>query len=141
MVVPEEVQHTVHHEQCELVVERPGVRRALGDRHGRADDDVTEQYGNVDEWLVVHGKREHVGWTILTHEAEIQFGDLGAIDEGQREFARPAFLIRDFRGECSPPLDVDGRLIDLVSGAFIGGDDAARIHLPRHRWVFGEDRS
>ena len=48
VVVVQQVQHTVHDEQRELVVDGAGVRRRLAGRHRRAHHDVAEHDRRVD---------------------------------------------------------------------------------------------
>jgi hypothetical protein len=48
VVVAEDVEHSVDDQQCQFVVERPGVGRRLSSGDVRADDDIAEEGG--DRW-------------------------------------------------------------------------------------------
>ena len=98
VVVAEHVEHAVHDEERELVVERAGVVGRLLAGDVRADHDVAEQHRHVacrqrsSSSSVVERERQHVGRAVLAHVLGVQGGDLVAVDERQRQLAAAALL-------------------------------------------------
>ncbi|CAB4853434.1 unannotated protein [freshwater metagenome] len=108
------MQHTVHHEEGDLVVDRACVRRRLPLRHCGADDDIAQQQGHIarirgrpvgattDRLAVQHDlglgrvdrEREHIGGPGLAHVEFVQLGHLGLADEQQRQLGQPAHTLR-----------------------------------------------
>src|SRR5689334_1659786 len=94
MVVVEQVQHTVDHEERELVVGAHPALRSLADRDAGADHDVSQQRRRVARLgrraraataliglasrrreLVVDREGKHVGRTAGAEEALVELGD------------------------------------------------------------------
>src|SRR5919106_3352029 len=84
MVIPEEMEDTMRHEESEL----PLYVRVVPGRFSRAHDHVAEQS------LLIHGEREDVCGSFFAHVGDVEVGHLLRGDERQRELAvRPAFRL------------------------------------------------
>ena len=85
VVVAEDVQHPVHHEE-------PKLRRVLGivaRRDGGRDHDVAQHPDAVlVEIVVAERERQHVGRDRLLHVPLVQLGDLVLVDERTRKLTR-----------------------------------------------------
>ena len=136
VVVVEQVQHAVHDEQRELVVERRTVLGRLRLRHGRTHHDVADQRRRLaalagrtrtaaalvglaagQHEVVVHREREHVGGPGSAQELLVELGDRGAIHEEERELrgAGHLLLVDHQAGQADPPHHVDGDVVLLVA--------------------------
>ena len=96
MVVPEQVENTVHDEQRQLV--RQGVARLarLARRNRRADHDIADQQRRIPvgkaaphPWRArLHRERQNVGRMVAPEPRGRQPGDLSLIHERQTQLGR-----------------------------------------------------
>lgn len=119
VVVAKHVQNAMHHQQCQFVIERAGVRRCGCGGHGGTDHDVTEEtWSDIGARMLRPGRiereREHIGWSALTHVFLVERGDLGLFDEGERQLPRLALDRQRCERERNPTLQIDLDLMLLV---------------------------
>ncbi len=115
MVMADEVQQAMDHQQRQFIIEGAGMVYRLVARHLRADDDVTEQHRLIRGWcrinvMVIGGverKREHIGWPDRIHELSVQRRHLIDIDETQRQLAAQAEMPRSIHRERTPTISID----------------------------------
>jgi hypothetical protein len=139
VVVTEHVQHSVCHEQSQLVIEAAGMFGGLSLGHRRAQHDVTQQQGvivtvglrtvgparnvtgsgRIVDQYGVDGERENIRRPDFVHVNPVQFGDHILVDEQETQFGRATdpFGRQDAGGESSPALDVDG-----AGGLLVGAE-------------------
>lgn len=117
MVMADEVQQSVNHQQRQLIIDGPGMTGRLVACHLRTDDDVAEQNRFIRRvWWVdvvaqpiggVERKREHIGWSHHLHELSIQRRHLIDIDEAQRQLPAQAEMFRSLRRKQPPTITID----------------------------------
>ncbi len=135
-VIPaQQVQHPVHHEERYFVVEGNFVFNRVTRGDGRADDDVTDELGNLGQrglsrstapgvgdssrrlGFVVDRKTEYVRRTVVTHELLIEIGDRGFVGKDERHFGESAHALVGQRtvSEIDPSLEIDLVIVLFVS--------------------------
>ena len=121
VVIAENVEHTVHDEQGEFVVEGAVMDRRVCARvlgrvargHRRTHEDVTQQQWHAQgEWLVVSGverKRQHVGRSVFAHVLLVEHRDFLFVDEPQRQLCRTvdAFIEQHGSRQGDPTRGID----------------------------------
>ena len=87
VIVAEQVQHPVHHEKCEFVIEGPSMmalafvlwRIRRGDRG--AHDDVADQVVGLTRIGAIERERQHIGRRVLVAVFEVELPDRRFVDE------------------------------------------------------------
>ncbi len=141
VVVAEDVEHAVHDEQGQLVVERAGVVGGLVGGDGRAHDDIAEQHRHA--WLRRHRPSSSGNDSTSVGPGVPRCSTLSAAISSRStnvSVSSPATpSVEEHRaGEPGPSVDVDGDVVllvgahhdDLVGDRWWGWDSEAQ---PRAR--------
>ena len=93
MVETQQVQHSVHGQQCQFVAEAVAGRLGLGGRELRAQHDVAEhrlpRFGRVGAttgFELIHREAHHVGGTGQVHPPHMQIGHRVGVQQHHRQF-------------------------------------------------------
>ena len=92
MVVADEVQESVGHEELQLRVERASAFNGLHGRERRAhrdiaDDTLLGDLTRLSAAKLVHRKGQHIGGAGLVHPLDMKVGHALLVDERDRELA------------------------------------------------------
>lgn len=118
VIVAEQVQHPVHHEKCEFVIEGPSMMALafvlwrIRRRDRGAHDDVADQVVGLTRIGAIERERQHIGRRVLVAVFEVELPDRRLVDEQQVALTGGDALIDEGSdGKRLPTVEID---VDIV---------------------------